>query len=236
MLLRLLEWQAIETTEDFVRTGKSLDVHDVIQGDQWDTYQRGMHALARLGAGELARRLKLPADATAMLDIGGGHGAHAVAFCRAYPKLRATILDLPPAVAAAAPILAAEAMGDRVVHRAGDALADDLGRGEWDLILVSHLAHHFDAAANAGLVARAAAALKPNGRLAILDVLRPSSPDARQGAGALLDLYFALTSNAGTWSAEEITDWFRQAGLRPLRPIRLRTTPGISVLSAVRPA
>ncbi len=234
MLLRLLEWQAIETTEDFVRTGRSLDVHDVIQGDQWDTYQRGMHALARLSAGEVARRLKLPADATAMLDIGGGHGALAVAFCRAHPGLRATVLDLPPAVAAAAPILAAEAMGDRVVHHAGDALTHDLGTAEWDLILVAHLAHHFDAAANAALVARAAAALKPNGRLAILDVLRPSSPDAREGAGALLDLYFALTSNAGTWSAEEITDWFRQAGLRPARLIRLRTTPGISVLSAVR--
>jgi SAM-dependent methyltransferase len=236
MLLRVLEWQAIDTTEDFVRTGKALDVHDIIRGDQWVTYQRGMRSLARLTAGEVVRRVKLPEGATAMLDIGGGHGAYSVAFCREHPELRATILDLPAAVAAAAPVLAEERMGSRVVHRIGDALTDDFGDAEWDLIFIAQLVHHFDAATNAAIVRHAASALKPKGRLAILDVLRPASPNARGQTGALLDLYFAVTSNAGTWAAEEITGWFREAGLKPGRPIHLRTAPGVSVMTAVRPA
>ena len=235
MLLRLLEWQAIETTEAFVRTGNPLDVHDIIRGDQWTTYQRGMHALARLSAGEVVRRVKLPAGAAAMLDIGGGHGAYSVAFCREHPGLRATILDLPEAVAAAAPILAAEKLGGRVVHRAGDALTDDFGEAEWDLVFIAQLVHHFDVETNAGIVRHAAAALKPGGRIAILDVLRPEKPGRRAQAGALLDLYFAVTSNSGTWSAEEIAGWFRAAGLKPARPIHLRMTPGISVMAATRP-
>ncbi|MCB1500407.1 MAG: methyltransferase domain-containing protein [Bauldia sp.] len=234
MLLRLLEWQAIDTTEDFVRTGKALDVHDIIAGGQWDTYQRGMRALARLTAEEVVRRVKLPAGATAMLDIGGGHGAYSVAFCRAHPDLRATILDLPPAVAAAAPVLAEERMGGRVVHRAGDALTEDFGTDAWDLIFIAQLVHHFDAPTNAALVAHAATALRPGGRVAILDVLRPRSPNQKGQTGALLDLYFALTSNAGTWSAEEIAGWLADAGLRPARPIHLRTAPGISVVTATR--
>lgn len=235
MLLRVLEWQAIDTTEDFVRTGKALDVHDIIRGDQWITYQRGMRALARLTADEVVRRVKPPEGATAMLDIGGGHGAYSVAFCREHPELRATILDLPAAVAAAAPVLAEEKMGSRVVHRVGDALTDDFGAEEWDLIFIAQLVHHFDAATNAGIVRHAAEALKPKGRIAILDVLRPASPNARGQTGALLDLYFAVTSNAGTWAAEEITGWFRDAGLKPARAIHLRTAPGVSVMSAVRP-
>jgi ubiquinone/menaquinone biosynthesis C-methylase UbiE len=234
MLLRVLEWQAIDATEEFVRTGKALDVHDVIRGDQWVTYQRGMRALARLGAGEVVRRVKLPEDATTMLDIGGGHGAYSVAFCREHPELRATILDLPAAVAAAAPVLAEEKMGGRVVHRVGDALTDDFGDAEWDLILIAQLVHHFDAATNAAIVRHAADALKPKGRIAILDVLRPPSPNARGQTGALLDLYFAITSNAGTWAADEIAGWFRDAGLKPARPIHLRTTPGVSVMTATR--
>ena len=56
MLLRFLEWQAIETTEEFVRTGKALDVHDLIRDEQWDVYQRGMRSLARLSAPEVAAR------------------------------------------------------------------------------------------------------------------------------------------------------------------------------------
>ena len=235
MELRILEWQVIDTTEDYVRTGKALDVHDRIAGDQWTTYQRGMHALARLSAAELVSRLRLPRGAAAMLDIGGGHGAYSVAFCRAGPGRRATILDLPEAVAAAAPILAAAGMGERVVHRAGDARAEDLGTEAWDLILVAQLVHHLDAAANADLVRRAAGALKPGGRLAILDVFRPESPGAGGQAGALLDLYFAITSDSGTWPAGTIAGWCRSAGLRPGRTIHLRTTPGISVATASRP-
>lgn len=235
MLLRVLEWQAIDKTEEFVRTGRALDVHGLIAGDQWTTYQRGMHALARLSAGELAKRLRLPAGATAMLDIGGGHGAYSVAFCRARPGLRATILDLPEAVEAAAPILAAEKMGGRVLHRPGNALTDDLGTESWDLVLIAQLVHHFDAEANAALVRRAATALKPRGRLAILDVLRPASPAAGGQGGALLDLYFAITSDSGTWPAETIAGWCRDAGLSVGRTIALRTMPGISVATAIRP-
>jgi ubiquinone/menaquinone biosynthesis C-methylase UbiE len=237
MMLRLLEWQAIERTEDFVRTGKSLDVHDLIEGDQWDTYQRGMRALARLSSGEVASRVRLPANANAMLDIGGGHGSYSAAFCRRHSALRSTILDLPEAVAIAAPILAEEKdVAARIEHRAGNALTDDLGVGRFDLVFISHLVHHFTAPANEALIRRAARALRPGGTLAILDVLRPGSPATVNQTGALLDLYFAITSNSGTWSMEEINRWFAEAGLEPAKPIALRTAPGVTVLAARKAA
>ena len=182
MLLRFLEWQAIEATEDFVRSGKALDVHDRIRGDQWGVYQRGMRSLARLSAGEVAARVKIPAGSRAMLDIGGGHGTYAVAFCRRHPELKATILDLPSAVEVAAPILAEEKMGERVVHRPGNALSDDLGSDAWDLIFISHLVHHFDQATNAELLRRAGACT-PSGRRhchprrAAPDLARRRQPD-----------------------------------------------------------
>jgi hypothetical protein len=53
--------------------------------------------------------------------------------------------------------------------------------------------------------------------------------------GALLDLYFALTSQSGTWSVEEITGWQRGAGLDPLKTIRLRTAPGTAEVIARKP-
>ena len=92
--------------------------------------------------------------------------------------------------------------------------------------------HHFDEASNEELLRRAARALRAEGVLAILDVLRPNSPNTSSQTGALLDLYFAITSNSGTWSYEEITGWFKQAGLRPDRTIKLRSTPGITVMTA----
>jgi len=234
ILLRFLEWEAIGATEQFVRTGKSLDVHEQIQDDQLGIYQRGMRSLARLSAGEVARRVRLAERASTMLDVGGGHGTYSVVFCRRHARLKAVVLDLPRAIQSATSLLEQEQMGERVTHWSGDALTANLGNGEWDLIFMSHLVHHFDLASNRDLTRRAGRALRPGGVLAILEALRPASSTRCSQTGALLDLYFAITSNAGTWSREEITGWFDEAKLEPRKPIFLRSAPGLTVLSATK--
>ena len=45
-------------------------------------------------------------------------------------------------------------MGDRVIHRAGDALTDDLGSDAYDLVFLSAVVHHFDEDTNQGLMRR----------------------------------------------------------------------------------
>jgi hypothetical protein len=50
-----------------------------------------------------------------------------VSLCRKHPGLRSVILDLPEAVQHAETILAEEKMGERVTHRPGNALTDELG-------------------------------------------------------------------------------------------------------------
>jgi len=226
VIFRYLEWDIIGGMEEFVRTGKPLSVHDDFTPERWETYQRGMRSLAGLSAQEVARRTPVPRGASAMLDIGGSHGFYSVCLCRRHPALRSTILDLPQAVEYAAPILARENLGNRVVHRAGNALADDLGEGNYDLVFVANLIHHFDAPTNAELAHRVARALRPGGYYVNLEVLRRDSPDKPGQTGALLNAYFALTSESGTWSFAEMAGWQRDAGLDPHKPIRLASLPG----------
>jgi hypothetical protein len=64
----------------------------------------------------------------------------------------------------------------------------------------------------------------------VLDTLRPSSPEGAGGFGAVLDLYFAATSESGTWPLETIQSWQRDAGLAVHNPIHLRTLPGAALL------
>jgi len=199
-------------------------------GSEWDRYQRGMRALASVSAEEVARRLPIPAGATTMLDIGGSHGYYSVCACRRHDGMRATILDLPEAVEQAAPILAREGMGDRVGHRAGNALTDDLGNDAWDVVFISQLVHHFTEEQNRELMRRIARSLKPAGRCVLLDALRPSSPGSSGAVGALLDLFFAATSLSGTWSLEAMQAWQRDAGLAVEKPIFLRTLPGAALI------
>lgn len=234
ILMKELEWTWIDRLEAFVRDGRPLDVHGTMSPADWRAYQRGMRAQANPLATWLARRVPVPAGARDTLDIGGSHGFISVVLCRRHPQLRATVLDLPSAIEHAAPLLEREGMGERVVLRAGDALVDDLGEAAHDLILIFSLVHHFDDATNRRLVSRAARALRPGGYLVIGDALRPSSPGKGGQQGAFFDLYFALTSESGLWSFNEMRDWQVAAGLIPRKSISLVPGSGFVLQVAER--
>jgi SAM-dependent methyltransferase len=234
MLFQFLEWDLIENVGEFVRTGKPLDMHATMTPDQWGLYQRGMRSATSSWAPEVAKRTPVPKGAKDMLDIGGSHGLLSAAICRRHPGLRSVILDLPEAVEHAAPILAKEGMGDRVIHRPGNVLTDDLGTEAWDLIFAASLVHHFDDATNRTLAKKIARALRPGGVFVIQELYRPATPKEAGQIGALLDLYFALTSQSGTWSFEEMADWQREAGLKPLKPVKFRMAPGNGQQAALK--
>jgi SAM-dependent methyltransferase len=234
MLWQLTEWDWIGRTGEYVRTGHPLAFHGTLSPEEWEIYQKAMLDVARLSAPEVARRTPVPKGAQDLLDIGGSHGLFSVALCRRHPKLRAVVLDLPEAIERAAPLLDREGMGERVTHRAGDALTDDLGTAAWDVVFIANLVHHFDDTTNRELARRVARALRSGGVCVIQELVRPHTPDEAGQTGALLDLYFALTSESGTWSFEEMADWQREAGLKPRKPIRLLTMPGTGQQVAVK--
>jgi SAM-dependent methyltransferase len=236
LLLQFLEWEWMERSEDYVRSGQPFELHDTLPGDEWPIYQRGMRAMATPLASEFAKRLRVPHAPSHMLDIGGSHGYYSVLLCRRHPGLRAVVLDLPDAIEHAAPLLAAEGMGDRVVHQAGDALTDDLGVEAFDIVIASQLVHHFSADENRALAARVARALKPGGIYAIIDAFRPAGPNDAGQIGALMEFYFALTSQSGTWTPAEMASWQRDAGLRPSRPMKFRMTPGAGAQVGTKPS
>lgn len=231
LLFQYDEWDIVTQYEQYVTTGEPLDLHGSLTDPAaWDRYQRGMRALASISADEVAQRLPVPAGAVSMLDIGGSHGYYSVCACRRYAGLRATILDLPQAVEQAAPILAREGMGERVSHRAGNALADELGDNAWDVVFLSQLVHHFTDEQNRELMARICRALKPGGVCVLLDVLRPALPEGSGGIAAVLDLYFAATSRSGAWPLAVMQSWQRDAGLTVEKPVHLRTLPGAALV------
>jgi hypothetical protein len=96
-------------------------------------------------------------------------------------------------------------MGERVLHRAGDALTADLDQTP----TISSLAHSLSTTSPTSRTEPSRPgwpAHAPGGVDAILDVFRPRSAKDAGQLGALLEFYFVLTSQAGTWPVEEISD------------------------------
>jgi SAM-dependent methyltransferase len=237
LLLQVAEWRWLEALEEFVRKGRPLEFHDAMSAEERDLYHRGMRALAGVAGREVARRIPLPREALRMLDLGGSHGHFAAEICRRHPGLAAEVMDLPDAIEAAAPLLAAEGLGERLVHRPGDATTADLGVEQYDLVLMSNLAHHLDAEQNRELARRVARALRPGGAFVIQEPARAERLGRTGQIPALLGLYFAMQSRPGvrTWTVPEMAEWQRSAGLKVRRAKPLRTAPGWVQQAAIRP-
>lgn len=236
LLLQAAEWRWLETLEQFIRSGRPLDFHDSMTPEERELYHRGMRALAGIAAPEVARLVPLSRGARRMIDLGGSHGHYAAEICRRHPRLSAEVMDLPEAIEAAAPLLAAEGLSERLAHRAGDAATADLGVEQYDLVLMSNLAHHLDSEENQEVAKRVARALKSGGVFVIQEPARAELPGRSGQIPALLGLYFAMQSRPGvrTWTIPEMAGWQRSAGLRVKRARHLRTAPGWVQQSAIK--
>lgn len=224
MMFQFVEWKLVEHYENYLQDGKPLELHRALSEQEWGIYQKGMRAMARISAREVGKRTPMPKNAGQLLDVGGSHGYYAVALCHRHPKLQATILDLPEAITHAAPLLEEEGMQARVKHQAGNVLHTDIGDQQWDAIFISSLVHHFTEEQNLALAEKVAKALKSGGYYIIQEYGRSDMP--RKGDHlALLDFFFAATSESGTWSEREMKGWLQTVGIKHYKTIRLRTIP-----------
>ena len=213
--------------EEYVKTGKGLEIHDTYTEEQWHWYQLAMEENARTTIKYMARKTPMPRHPAEMLDIGGSHGLCSVELCRKYPTLKSTILDLPQAVEKAQPILVKYNMGNRINYWAGNALTDDFGENRYDLILISNLMHHFNAEQNTTVSQKAVKALKPGGYFVIQEFLRPETSSHMSPVGAFLDFAFNLVSTANSWNVNELKDFQQKAGLTHYKVINIMKMIGL---------
>lgn len=229
---QLVEWNWMALLEEYVRTGKTLQLHSSISGKEWNLYQDGMRDLSVNAAKDLAGKIPLSKNATTMLDIGGSHGLYSIELCKKYPALTSTILELPGAIESASAIAKRYDTTGRVHYKAGDALNDDLGAEQYDLVMINNVVHHFIPEQNYALAAKVARALKPGGIYVIGEFIRAEKPGEGGAVGATSGLYFSLISASGNWSMSEMQSWQEKAGLKPEKPLTTMTIPGWKMVVA----
>ncbi len=219
----------------YLQTGKGLQYHETFSKEEWFYYQKAMEAVAKIAAKETALKLPVPAKAFKMLDIGGAHGLYSLALCNKYPSLSSTVLDLPAAVEHAAPILQRYNSDNRIIHKTGNVLTDDLGENKYDFILMASVAHHFTAIENLLVTQKAYKALKPGGVFTIMEVLKPDKIVYNGNMlSALGNMFFALSSTSGAWSFQQIKDWQNIAGFRFYKKHTLISIPGYVCVSGIK--
>jgi len=156
------------------------------------TYSDLMADSQALVAEETLRTVRFD-GVTRLMDVGGGSGAFLAAVASAYPKLRATLFDLPEVVPSAEERFRRAGLADRVTVTGGSFRDGPLPEGADAISLVRVLYDHADETV-ALLLARVREALPPGGRLVISEPMTGGDRPSRPG-----DTYFALyTMSMGT--------------------------------------
>jgi cyclopropane fatty-acyl-phospholipid synthase-like methyltransferase len=159
-----------------------------------EMFVRAMSDTAHAGqAAALADAIDL-SGARHLLDVGGGAGEYAEALCRAFPSLRATVLDLPSTEPLARAVIAASPAAARMAFVAHDYRGGPLP-GPADVVLFSNVLRGEAADEIDRLLTRAVHALTAGGLVVIHDLL-PEDPPAAPGLrAALFGLHLPRAAN-----------------------------------------
>ncbi|MES2923214.1 MAG: methyltransferase [Verrucomicrobiota bacterium] len=163
-----------------------------------------------------------PARDTRVLDISASHGIYGIAFAQANPLAHLVALDWEAVLAVAEENAAAAGLADRFSKIVGDAFTVDLGR-DYDVVLVPNFLHHFNLADCTRFLRRVHAALRPGGKVVIVEFVpdenRVTPPDA--ASFSLVMLGTTPEGDAYTFAEfrQMLTDaGFRDMALHPLPP------------------
>ncbi len=222
LVLHDSEWMNWGNLEDTIRTGVSPVCQHVFATDP----EMGANVLAvldRIGRGSganLAKFLKLD-GVERVLDVGGGAGTNAIAFCREYPRVKATVFDLPSTLQVAERYIKEAGLEDRIVVLPGNFNTDSLG-GLYDLVLLSDVLHYQNAQTNAELVHKAFSHLTETGRLVIKD--RFLDPDRTSPAWTTAFAVHVMvnTEQGECFTTQEAMGWMTLAGFESVVELESR--------------
>ena len=226
------QWEWTSHLENFLQSGQALDIHGTLNEPGWRNYMLGLRDIASLSAGELAARLRFPAPPRSLLDVGGGHCLYSLVFCRRYPGLRATIVDLEPAARIGQELVAEAGLAARFEFRHGRVTETDLGQNH-DVAFMFNLVHHLDEKTNREAFRQIYRALAPRGRLVVSEAfLEERQRQRKDQLGSLLGLFFGIISRQQTYEFSQVAGWARETGFREIRRQKLRSAPFASLLIA----
>ncbi len=206
---------------------------------QLERHYAGLAALATVMGREPIARAHVPANATALLDVGGSHAAYSQLFCRKYPNLHATIVDIQPGIEAGLRTAKESNMEERMSFVCADIVRDDFVtaasmEGQFDVVLYFHIAHLLQPDVNEAVLAKVARALKPGGVLIYVDQVTDRGYYMR--LAALMVQFMALTMKTvgGTcYPFATVKHWLENVGMGQVQQYRM-LTPLATMITGVK--
>jgi C-methyltransferase len=194
-------WEAYPRLEEAVRRGGTILERDAeVPGhEMWETFARASVGVAAPASFALAQALKPWAErreTLEILDVACGSGLFGLTLAAQYPQAKVTLLDWPNVLALTSANVKQMGLEERTNFIEGDVFEAPLG-GPYDLVLASHIFHHFSEQRCRELMQRLAGALKEDGRLAINEFTASGSKPAEEPFPSLFSVIMLAWTREG---------------------------------------
>lgn len=209
-------WDAWTNLAEVVRTGKPVHVvEDQAKAEEFfPMLVKSLHIMhtepARrtaqaLGAGTTYNGLRV-------VDVACGSGVWGISVAEADREARVTAQDFPGVFETTRTFVKRHNLEDRFDYLPGNLREVEFGEDRYDLALLGNIVHSEGEQSSRDLFRRLYRALRPGGRIVILDMI-PN--DERTGPPFALMFAINMLVNTGegdTYTLAEYTDWLKDAG------------------------
>ncbi len=178
----------------------------------WVDFARSMAPLMMLPAELIAARLQAErGERWKVLDIAASHGVFGITLAQRNPNAQIVAVDWAKVLEVAQENARAAGVADRYRALPGSAFEVNFGEG-YDLVLLTNLLHHFDPPTCEKLLRKIHAALRPGGRVAVLEFV-PNEDRISPPIPATFSLIMLASTAAGdAYTFSEFQQMFRNAG------------------------
>jgi 2-polyprenyl-3-methyl-5-hydroxy-6-metoxy-1,4-benzoquinol methylase len=209
-------WTALPRLAEAVKKGGTiLDKHAETPANPfWESFAQSSASMAFPGSMAIDAVVGAWIDSKPkcrVLDIAAGSGIYGFTLAK-HANVELTSLDWPNVLEKTrewAGRLGVDAK--RVKYLPGNLFEVDYG-GPYDLILLSHVYHHFETPKCAALTKKVASALARGGRVAVQDMVYDSALE-NPGAAMFSMVMLMWTQKGESFTLADYTKWFADAGL-----------------------
>ena len=195
--------------------GTTLDT-SVVAPDHpvWVRFARAMAPLMMLPSQLLAQLIASdPAPTRKVLDVAAGHGLYGIAIATRNPDAHIVALDWPNVLDVATDNARAAGIADRYSTLPGSAFDLEYGR-DYDLILLTNFLHHFDPSGCEAVLRKCIDALRPGGRVAILEFIPNEDRVTPPIAASFSLMMLATTQRGDAYTFAQYAELLRRVGFR----------------------
>ena len=218
MMQTVRSFQAWNNLAEIVKTGQPLDKVEAqeMAEDFFPALVRGLHVINKLPARRTAEVLGAGTTHKGLrvIDVACGSGIWGIGIAEADKEARITAQDFPGLFETTRTFLKRHNVEDRYDFLPGDLKEVDFGENRYDVALLGNIVHSEGEDSSRDLFKRLHRALKPGGRIVIIDMI-PNN----ERTGPSFALIFALnmllhSEKGGTYTLEEYTRWLNDAGFQ----------------------